>query len=325
MRDRWDPTNDSAHDFGRKNKKNGDRSGAKWSGQGTFSSGELILTVENGASKKVSSTPRLDYIPYNVIPKKRVKRKGRLLKKISKNGEEQNEEIKFLEYFLIRKAGFVHGFGGLTPGADVKKSEFHRIIRSRDFVTKSTVLKNGWTLFNKKDGIPFSLKNFKGTKPQQNNCTKMKQNYAKNFKIKKVICDGSRNPFTGDNGLLGKGSDFANLENYEGNSKAKLRQTYDIRSSLKTRRTNQSSRTKSNVMSTNKALGKKKSAPKKKAAAAEKAPAKKASNSKKKKLTKVQTLRIARRKKQTTWSWNGNRMGKVADYVIKKGKRVAKR
>ena len=68
----------------------------------------------------------------------------------------------------------------------------------------------------------------------------------------------------------------------------------------------------------------------KKPAAAEKAPAKKspakkAISSKKKNLTKVQTLRKARRKKQDTWSWNGKRMGKVVNYVIKKGKRVAKK
>lgn len=325
MRDRWDPNKESSHDFGRKQKKNGRRSGAKWSGQGKFSSGELRLTVENAVSHKVTSTPKLDYIPYKVIPEKSVRRKKRIIKKIAKCKDEQKAEIKFLEYFLIRKAAFVHSFGGLTPNVDVKKSEFNKIIASRDFVTKSTVLKNGWTLFNKKDGIPFAVKISKGTKPQQNNCTKIKQNYAKNFKIKKVICDGSRNPFTGDNGLLGNGSDFANLKDYEGNTKAKLRQTYDIRLSIKTRRTNQTSRITSNVMRSNKALGNKKSAPKNKAAAAEKAPAKKAINSKKKNLTKVQTLRIARRKKQTTWSWNGNRMGKVADYVITKGKRVAKR
>jgi len=58
---------------------------------------------------------------------------------------------------------------------------------------------------------------------------------------------------------------------------------------------------------------------------AKKSPAKKAISSKKKNLTKVQTLRKARRKKQDTWSWNGKRMGKVANYVIKKGKRVAKK
>ena len=57
---------------------------------------------------------------------------------------------------------------------------------------------------------------------------------------------------------------------------------------------------------------------------AKKAPAKKAINSKKKNLTKVQTLRIAKRKKQDTWSWNGKRMGKVANYVITERKRVAK-
>ncbi|MBT5843377.1 MAG: hypothetical protein HOH79_00140, partial [Euryarchaeota archaeon] len=83
MRDRWDPTKDSSHDFGRKKKKNGKRSGAKWDGQGKFSSGELRLTVENGASHKVTSTPKLDYIPYKVIPEKYVRRKKRILKKIN--------------------------------------------------------------------------------------------------------------------------------------------------------------------------------------------------------------------------------------------------
>ena len=270
MKDRWDPNKESSHDFGRKQKKDGKRSGAKWSGQGKFSSGELRLTVENAGSDKVTSTPKLDYIQYKVIPEKSVRRKKRNIKKIGKGGEEQKLEIKFLEYFLIRKAAFVHSFGGLTPNVDVKKSEFNKIIKDRDFVTKSTVLKNGWTLFNKKDGIPFTLKISKGTKPQQNNCTKNKTDYAKNFKIKKVICDGSRNPFTGDNGLLGNGSDFANLKDYEGNSKAKLRQTYDIRSSIKTRRTNRTSRNTNNVMRANKVLGNKKAAPQEKGCTQEK-------------------------------------------------------
>jgi hypothetical protein len=35
-------------------------------------------------------------------------------------------------------------------------------------------------------------------------------------------------------------------------------------------------------------------------------------------------LRIAKRKKVDTWSWNGKRMGKVANYVITERKRVAK-
>jgi hypothetical protein len=65
-----------------------------------------------------------------------------------------------------------------------------------------------------------------------------------------------------------------------------------------------------------------KKAPAKKAPA-KKAPAKKATNSKKKNLTKVQTFRLAQNQK--TWSWNGNRMGKVADYAISKRERVVKK
>ena len=311
MKNRWDPTISSSHDFGRKNKKNGDPSGAKWQGQGSFASGTLRFTVENGFSQKVTSIPRLDYISYTVRSNKLVRRKYRQHKKINKGNEEQSLEIKFLEYFLIRKAGFAHGFGGLTPDVNVKKSEFKKIIANREFITKKAILKNGWTQFNKKDGIPYSRKLLKGTNLNPNKCTKIKESYAKDLKIKKVICGGSINPFTGEKGLLGKGSNFANLKDYEANSKAKLLQTYNIQASIKKHSANQSSRTTTNLKNTKKAedskgkkaVSKKKSATKKavskKKSATKKAVAKKKSATKKAIAKKKPTTKKAVSKKKS--------------------------
>ena len=53
---------------------------------------------------------------------------------------------------------------------------------------------------------------------------------------------------------------------------------------------------------------------------------KKSVNTKIRNLSKAQTLRLARRNGQQTWSWKGTRMGKVEDYVIKRSSgRVAKK
>jgi hypothetical protein len=279
MRDRWDPKIASGHDYGKKRRKDGKRSGAKWQGQGNFASGTLRFTIEGSNHQKIETKPRLDYKQYPLYPQKFKKQKNRLIKKIQKAKESQTTLIEFVEYFLIRKAGFVHGFGGLTPDVTVQKSKFNEIITSRDFITKKATLKTGWTMVNKKDGIPYSNTKFADSNLKQNSVTKDKAKVARELRIK-IVCGGVSNPFTGNKGLLSTPADFESLRDYEGNSKQKLPQTYSIQSTAAKQHSKPLSKISSNLKTASKKTPRKKTtskakAPKGKAASKAKTPRKK--------------------------------------------------
>jgi len=209
MKNRWDPTSDSSHDSGQQYKKSRKktkkklRAGGKWAVQGKFASGGLVFKVkESGKTKLVSSEPKLSCHPFKKYNPKFVGKGKRKRKKWSKASQNQKQKIQFIEYMMIRRAALIHQFGGLKEGDRITSAKEHKTIKKgRDYVQNKTILSTGWTLMNKKDGIPFQIS--KENIIEQKHVPKKTKKRANKFRIR-IICGGSKNPLHGTNGLFNK-------------------------------------------------------------------------------------------------------------------------
>ena len=193
MKNRWDPTKPSSHDSGKMRKRG---EGGKWSTPGKFASGNLKIKVKGNDGKVMTVSPKLDfYAERKINPIKKRRTNARKSKKVNHNKANQKSRIRFIENMLIRKAAFFHRFGGSRPDDVIDVRNFQSSIRKLNFLEPKTVLSIGWTMMNKKDGIPYSNKmKYDGclkANPIKHTSTMNKRANKLNIKIR---IQGKRNP-----------------------------------------------------------------------------------------------------------------------------------
>lgn len=206
MKNRWDPTRPSSHDSGKKRKKG---EGGKWSTQGKFASGDLKIKVKGSDGKVKTVAPLLDfYAERKINPSKKKRGNNRKVKKVNLNKENQISRIRFFENMLIRKGAFFHRFGGSKSDDVLDVKKFQSSIGKLNFLEPKTELSIGWTMMNKKDGIPYENK-IQGNGTLKMNATTEKMNKRARKANIKIRVKGKGNPtsklfqdFTGHTGIF---------------------------------------------------------------------------------------------------------------------------
>jgi len=258
MKNRWDPTIASSHDSGKKRKKG---EGGKWSVQGKFASGNLKIKVKGNDKNVKKVAPLLDfYAERKINPIKKKRGNNRKVKKINQDKANQISRIRFFENMLIRKAAFFHRFGGSRSDAVLSVKEFQTTLSKLHFLEPKTELAIGWTMMNKKDGIPYK-NNIKSDGTLESNPTTKLMNKRANKLKTKIRVKGITNPtstlfnkFTGHTGIFK--SDFG--------STRKIRLTVSLQKSIASSRSPSKSKKSVSGTSTKKTSGPKNQLPGKK-------------------------------------------------------------
>jgi hypothetical protein len=206
MKHRWDPLRASSHDYGKKRKQG---EGGKWSTQGKFASGNLKIKIKGNDGKVIKVSPQLDFYSERKIKAlKKTRGRRRMVKNINNDKANQIARIRFFENMLIRKGAFFHRFGGSrsVDVLDVKK--FQSSIGKLNFLEPKTELSIGWTMMNKKDGIPYENKIQENGTLKMNAITDKMNERAQKANIK-IRVKGKTNPtsklfkdFTGHTGIF---------------------------------------------------------------------------------------------------------------------------
>lgn len=255
MKNRWDPTRPSSHDSGKKRKKG---EGGKWSTQGKFASGDLKIKVKGNNGKVKTVAPLLDfYAERKINPIKKKRGNNRKVKKVNQNKANQKSRIRFFENMLIRKAAFFHRFGGSRSDAVLDVKKFQTSLRNLHFLEPKIELGIGWTMMNKKDGIPYKNNIKPDGTLESNRTTKLMQKRASKLNAK-IRVKGETNPtstlfkkFTGHTGIFKR--DFGSTK--------KIRWTISLQKAISSSRSPSKSKKSVSGTSTKKKSGRKNQLP----------------------------------------------------------------